>query len=139
MSVRASIHVHSPSELAFWVREGYVGTMTPGAQVGAPSNVPAAKNHQSGVLTAIEKNPLVAVLYREGRTTYVFSGHARVVNDDDVRNQIFASIPPGEQNHSTLASGERTGTPVIIDLDHVVGGSLGDGAVIASHVEMARG
>jgi hypothetical protein len=37
-----------------------------------------------------------------------------------------------------LPSGERTGTPVIIDLDHVIGGSLGDGGVIASHVEMTR-
>lgn len=139
VSVRASLHVHSPKELALWVREGYVGTMTPGAQIGAPSNVPAANPHQSGVLTAIEKNPLVSVLYREGRSTYVFSGHARVVDDDDVRDQIFASIPPGEQNHSTLPSGERTGTPVIIDLDHVIGGSLGEGGVIASHVEMTRG
>jgi hypothetical protein len=137
VSVRASVVAHGPDQLALWVRDSYVGTMTPGAKVGAPSSTPSSTPLPSGFLGGIEKNPLVALLYREGRTTYVFSGRARVEEDEAARDAIFAVIPEGERNHST-ATGVRTGTAVVIDLDSVVGGSLGDGGVIASHVEMSR-
>jgi hypothetical protein len=137
ISVRGSVVAHGRDQLAFWVREGYVGTMTPGAQVGAGSQMPNPTPPPSGVLQGIEKNPLIAILYRDGRSTYVFSGRARIEDDEAARDAIFSAIPQGEQNHS-MATGQRTGTAVVIDLDSVIGGSLGDGGVIASHVEMLR-
>ena len=137
VSVRASVIAYGRDQLALWVRDSYVGTMTPGAKVGAASSTPSSTPLASGFLVGIEKNPLVALLFREGVTTYVFSGRAHVEEDDAVRDAIFAVIPEGERNHST-ATGVRTGTAVVIDLDSVVGGSLGDGGVIASHVEMSR-
>jgi hypothetical protein len=137
VSVRASVIAYGRDQLALWIRDGYVGTMTPGAKVGAASSTPSATPSPSGFLVGIEKNPLVAILFREGVTTYVFSGRARVEEGDAAREAIFAAIPEGEQKHSTV-TGVRTGTAIVIDLDSVVGGSLGEGGVIASHVEMSR-
>jgi hypothetical protein len=137
VSVRASVIAYGRDQLALWVRDSYVGTMTPGAKVGAASSTPNSTPLPSGFLLGIEKNPLVALLFREGLTTYVFSGRAHVEEDDAAREAIFAVIPEGERNHSTV-TGVRTGTAVVIDLDSVVGGSLGDGGIIASHVEMSR-
>ncbi|HEY5272588.1 MAG TPA: pyridoxamine 5'-phosphate oxidase family protein [Acidimicrobiales bacterium] len=137
VSVRASVIVYGRDQLALWVRDSYVGTMTVGAQIGAASSTPSSTPLQSGLLAGIEQNPLVAVLFREGTTTYVFSGRAHVEADDAAREAIFSQLPDGERNHSTV-TGARTGTAVVIDLDSVIGGSLGEGGVIASHVEMSR-
>jgi hypothetical protein len=137
VSVRASVIAYGRDQLALWVRDSYVGTMTVGAQVGAASSTPSSTPLTSGLLTGIEQNPLVAVLFREGVTTYVFSGRAHVEPDEAAREAIFSALPDGEKNHSSI-TGVRTGTAVVIDLDSVIGGSLGEGGVIASHVEMSR-
>lgn len=111
-SIRGSTHVHRPDQIAIWVREGYVGTMTP--------TRPPLSN--GGFLKAIERNPAVSLIYRDASsmTTYVFSGLARVETDQALRDEIYANMPASEQRHSA----DRSGTAVIIDIDHVVGGTL---------------
>lgn len=123
-SIRGSTHVHRPDQIAIWVRESYVGTMTP--------TRPPLSN--GGFLKAIESNPAVSLIFRDAtsKTTYVFSGRARVEPDQALRDEIYASMPASEQQHSK----DKSGTAVIIDIDHVVGGTLVNGAP-TEKVEMA--
>jgi len=123
-SIRGSTHVHRPDQIAIWVRESYVGTMT-------PTRPPLANG---GFLKAIESNPAVSLIYRNAtsRTTYVFSGRARVETDQALRDEIYANMPASEQRHSE----DHSGTAVIVDIDHVVGGTLVNGAP-TEKVEMA--
>ena len=58
--------------------------------------------------------------------------------DPAVQDAVFDALSPGERGHDINAAGERTGQAVIIDLDHVVGGTLAGGGVVLEHVEMAR-
>jgi hypothetical protein len=60
VSVRASIHAHGPDQLALWVRDGYVGTMTAGAKAGASSMTPTQILAPGGFLPVIATNPQVA-------------------------------------------------------------------------------
>ena len=64
LSLRGSTHVHAPDQLAIWVRHA-----------------------GRGLAGAVATNPALALLYRDAdtRTTYVFNGRARVVDDEDVR------------------------------------------------------
>jgi hypothetical protein len=114
-SIRGSTHVHRPDQIAVWVRENYVGTMT-------PTRAPLSNG---GFLKAIESNPAVSLIYRNAasRTTYVLSGRARVESDQALRDEIYANMPASEQQHSK----DHSGTAVIIDIDHVVGGTLVNG------------
>lgn len=138
-TVRSSLHVHGRDTLAMWVRHGYVGAFTPGAKVGDSQWTPAAAPAPSGLLEAIRVNPKVSVLYRDpaAMVTYMVTGRARVVEDDAERETVYAGITEGERRHNTT-SGLRTGTPVVIEVDSIIGGALGAEGVIASHVEMRR-
>jgi hypothetical protein len=124
-SIRGSTHVHSRDQIAIWVRESYVGTMTP----------TRSPKESGGFVRAIASNPQVSLLYRdpESKTTFVFAGRAHVETDEKVREVIYAALPPSEQNHSA----DHSGTAVVIDIDHVVGGTLVAGAPVGA-VEMAR-
>lgn len=126
LSIRGSIHVHSRDQLALWIRDNYVGTMTPTRRDSA----------DGGIVAAIATNPEVSVLYRNTGTltTYVFAGRARIVADAEGRAAIYEALPAGEQGHSP----GREGTAIVVDVDHVVGGSLAPGGVVQSHVEMFR-
>jgi hypothetical protein len=108
LSLRGSTHVHAPDQLALWVRRA--GT---------------------GLAGAIAANPALALLYRDAdtRTTYVFSGRARVVDDEDVRDAVFRASPQVEQDHDP----ERAGVAVLVDLDTVTGGTVG-----GTQVDLAR-
>jgi hypothetical protein len=100
VSLRGSVHVHGPGQLALWVR------------------------HADGdLIRAIRVNPKVSLLYRDNddRTTLVFSGLARVTDDAAERNRIFDESPTGERDHDP----ERTGAAVVIDLRYLEGGSVG--------------
>lgn len=124
-SVRGSTHVHSRDQIAIWVRASYFGTMTP---TKGPLEA-------GGFVKAIETNPQVSLIYRDAadRATFVFSGRARVESDPAVREEIYAALPPSEQHHSE----DHSGTAVLIDVDHVVGGTLGQGGAM-ERVEMLR-
>jgi general stress protein 26 len=108
LSLRGSTHVHAPDQLALWVRRA-----------------------GSGLARAIAANPALALLYRDAdtRTTYVFSGRARVVDDEDVRDAVFRASPEVEQDHDP----ERAGVAVLVDLDSVTGGTVG-----GTQVSLAR-
>ena len=109
MSLRGSTHVHAPDQLAIWVRHA-----------------------KGGIAEAIEANPAVGLLYRdaESRTTYVFSGRARVADDEATRASVFDASPQPEQDHDP----ERLGVAVVIELDEVKGGTVG-----GTQVSMSRG
>lgn len=104
VSLRGSVHVHGPRQLALWAR------------------------HADGdFVRAIRANPKVALLYRDNdeRTTLVFSGLAAVSDDEAVRERVFTESPTGEQDHDP----DRKGAAVVIDVRYVEGGTVGpDGA-----------
>ncbi len=102
------MHVHGPDRLALWVRHA-----------------------EGGIAGAVETNPALALLYRDAdsRTTYVFSGRARIADDEETRDAVFRASPQAEQDHDP----DRLGVAVLIDLDSVTGGTVG-----GAQVSMAR-
>lgn len=99
MSLRGSTHVHRPDQLALWVRKS------------------------AGLVEAIARNPAVGLLYRDSdtRTTYVFSGSARVAADAETRTAVYDASPQAERDHDP----ERKGFAILVDLDEVTGGTVG--------------
>ena len=108
MSLRGSTHVHAPDQLAIWVRKA-----------------------EGGIVDAIDANPAVGLLYRDSdsRTTYVFSGRARVASDEETRRAVYDASPEPERDHDP----DRNGVAVLIDLDEVKGGTVG-----GTQVSMSR-
>ncbi len=100
MSLRGSTHVHAPDQLAIWVRKS-----------------------EGGIVEAIAANPAVGLLYRDSdtRTTYVFSGRARVASDEETRQAVYDASPEPERDHDP----DRRGVAVVIDVDEVTGGTVG--------------
>jgi hypothetical protein len=100
MSLRGSTHVHGPDQLAIWVRKS-----------------------EGGIAEAIGLNPAVGLLYRDSdtRTTYVFSGRARIASDEETRATVYDASPEPERDHDP----DRRGVAVVIDLDEVSGGTVG--------------
>jgi hypothetical protein len=96
ISNRGSIHAFSNDQLALWIR-----------------------NPEGDLVTAIARNPRVALLYREQtkKATFQFQGSARVSRDAAERERVFAATPASEQKHDFA----RIGAAVIIDLDLVEG------------------
>lgn len=104
MSLRGSTHVHAPDQLAIWVRHA-----------------------EGGIADAIKANPAVALLYRDSqeRTTYIFSGRARIASDEATRQAVYDGSPKVERDHDP----ERHGVALVIDLDEVKGGTVGGASV----------
>ena len=96
LSFRGSVHVHSPSQLAMWVR-----------------------NAQGGLIGAIAQRPRVALMYRneDSRATYQFEGRARVLDGEAERRRIYEAAPQAERDHDFA----MLGAAVVIDLDRVEG------------------
>jgi hypothetical protein len=96
LSLRGTVQVFSPDQLALWAR-------SPGLTAG------------------IAGNPHVALLYQnlslELPVVYMFSGRARIDDDEAVREKVFTNSPEREQG----VDPERKGVAVIIDLDTVAG------------------
>lgn len=99
LSLRGSVQVYSPDQLAIWVRK------------------------REGLAASIEKNPNMAFLYRDNaeRTSYMFGGQARIDDDPAVRDAVFEHSPEPERNHDP----DRKGIAVIIDLDWASGFTVG--------------
>ena len=99
LSFYGSAHVHSPDELAVWVRDP-----------------------NAGLLSRIASNPHMALMYRniKERVGWQFFGRARVVDDPDARAAVYDAIPLVEQKLDS----ERNGVAVVIDLDRVTGGGV---------------
>ena len=96
LSFRGSLQAFSDNQLALWVR-----------------------NAQGGMLRALQRNPKVALMYRDEDTkaTYQFQGRARVTTDGSERQRIYEASAAVEQAHDFA----QLGVAVIIDLDRVEG------------------
>ena len=86
LSFRGSLQVFSDDQLALWVR-----------------------NAQGGMLHALQKNPKVALMYRDEETkaTYQLQGRARVTTDEAERQRVYKASAAVEQAHIVLGSLER--------------------------------
>ena len=96
VSFRGSTQAFSDDQLAIWVR-----------------------NSDGYFLRSIEKNPKIALMYRDEDTkaTYQFQGRARVSTSEADRARIYDRMAQAERNHDPA----RLGTALIIDLDRVEG------------------
>ena len=96
LSFRGSTQAFSDDQLAMWVR-----------------------NAGGGFIKAIQKNPKVALMYRneETRATYQFQGRARIATDEATREKVYQTMTQVERDHDYA----RTGVALVIDLDMVQG------------------
>lgn len=101
VSLRGSIQVYSGTQLCMWMRP------------------------RSRFATVLERNPNLALLYRDSRTrsTLSISGTGEMA-EGEVRDRIYNLIPEVEQTHDT----ERQGDGLIINLKEIRG-SLPSGPV----------
>ena len=96
-SLRGSVCVYSPTQLAIWIRHA-----------------------EGGLPQAIVNNPWVSLLYNDRRAgaTVNVMGRARIDDDPEVRRKVFELGPEVEQTHDP----ERHGVAVVIDVASLVGG-----------------
>jgi len=104
LSLRGSVQVFSPDQLAIWVR-----------------------NPRGGLLAALPANPQLALFYRSPgtRATYQFHGRAHAESDEGVRDHVYTHTAEPERNLDP----ERRGVAVIVDIDRVEGRD-GGGAIL---------
>ncbi|HEV8015026.1 MAG TPA: pyridoxamine 5'-phosphate oxidase family protein [Stellaceae bacterium] len=103
LSFRGSTHAHSDDQLGMWLRKA-----------------------EGGLITAIAKNPKVALMYRDaGGGMFHFQGRARITSDPKERQAIYDNSPESERNHDL----EMHGAALIVDLDFLQGflGRTSDG------------
>jgi hypothetical protein len=96
-SLRGSVCVFSPTQLAIWIRH---------ADGGLPQQ--------------IVKNPHVSLLYNDRRAgaTVIVEGLAHIEEDEGTRRKVFELSPEVEQTHDP----HRHGVAVIIDVTRLQGG-----------------
>jgi general stress protein 26 len=96
VTFRGSTQAFSDHQLAIWVR-----------------------NRDGKMLRSIEKNPKMALMYRDEDTkaTYNFQGRATIDTSEGVRQKIYATMAQVERDHDFA----HLGVAVIIDLDLVEG------------------
>lgn len=96
LSFYGSAQVYSSDQLALWHR-----------------------NPDAGLMKRIDDSNKMAFMYRnpKDRAFFQFYGRARVVDDDEVRDTVYANMPEIER----MFDAERKGRAVIIDVDRVVG------------------
>jgi general stress protein 26 len=95
-SYYGSLHVFGSDQLALWHR-----------------------SPDSGLVQRLRAHPKMTFLYRHPSEPifWQFSGRARVVDDEDVRDSVYEGMPEGEKAFDP----DRNGKAVIIDVDRVVG------------------
>ena len=96
-SLRGSVCVLSPTQLAIWVRHA-----------------------DGGLPQAIVGNPHVSLLYNDRRAgaTVIVMGRARIATDEETRRKVFELGPEVEQTHDP----HRHGVAVVIDVTRLQGG-----------------
>jgi uncharacterized pyridoxamine 5'-phosphate oxidase family protein len=96
LSFYGSAHVYSSDQLAIWHRKP-----------------------DAGLMKRLDDHPKMAFMYRnpKDRAFFQFYGRARVSDDPEVRERVYANIPDVEK----MFDQERKGVPVLIDVDRVVG------------------
>jgi general stress protein 26 len=98
LSLRGSVQVYSPTQLCIWLR-----------------------STSGGIATAIQKNPNVALLYRDSatRSTLTIQGVGHIETDPAIRDRVWSMIQDVEQKHETRESG----CALIIDVTRMQGGT----------------
>jgi len=96
VTFRGSTQAYSDDQLAIWVR-----------------------NEGGKMLRSIQRNPKVALMYRDedSKATYNFQGRARIDSSEAARKKVFAAMAQIERDHDFA----QLGVAVIIDLDLVEG------------------
>src|SRR5688500_2706663 len=96
LSFYGSTHVHSSDSLGVWIRKP-----------------------DSGVLTRLQANPRMTLMYRhaEDRVFWQFFGRAQVIDDPGRRDQVWEGMNEVEQ----MLDSERNGVALVIELDKVTG------------------
>jgi hypothetical protein len=96
-SLRGSVCVLGPTELAIWVRHA-----------------------EGGLAQAIVNNPNVSLLYNDRRAgaTVIVTGRAHVAEDEATRRKVYELCPEIEQTHDP----QRHGVAVVIDVTRLQGG-----------------
>jgi hypothetical protein len=104
LSLRGTTQVFGDDQLAIWIRDP-----------------------KGGLVSAIEENPHLALLYRDSatRTTYQFYGRAHVDRSDQTAEIVYSNSPELERNVDL----QRKGVAVIVALDRVEGRD-GSGAFV---------
>ena len=95
-----------------------------------------ARDANGGFVKAIQRNPHVAMIYRNADTHgyYNLKGRARAADDPKARDLIQSLIPNSERQWDPA----KRGVPVIIDLDRVEGWSGSQGSGPNVRVNMVR-
>jgi hypothetical protein len=98
LSLRGSVQVYSPTQLCLWVR-----------------------NPRGGLIASIRAQRPLAFLYRNSpsRTTLTIRGRGTIVDDPNIRRQIFDLSPEVEQRHDPAMAGAA----VIVDVARIQGTS----------------
>ena len=96
LSLRGSTQVYSDTQLCIWVR-----------------------NAEGGIIKAVQKNPRLALLFRDSkiRSTLLIQGRGHVESDEAVRRRVYDLAPEVEQNHDV----NRRGAALIIDVTSLQG------------------
>jgi hypothetical protein len=96
LSLRGSLQFHGARQLSAWIR-----------------------NPKGGAATAIQRNPKVALLYRDSDRliTLTIKGLAHVEADEAIRRQVYDLMPEVEQTHDP----DRAGACLIIDIKTIQG------------------
>jgi general stress protein 26 len=96
LTFRGSTQVFSDNQLAIWVRNG-----------------------NGKMIKSIQKNPKVALMYRDedAKATYMFQGRAHIDSSDAARKKVYDAMAQVERDHDFA----HLGLAMIIDLDLVEG------------------
>ena len=96
LTFRGSTQVFSDNQLAIWVRNG-----------------------SGKMIRSIQKNPKVALMYRDedAKATYMFQGRAHIDSSDAARKKVYDAMAQVERDHDFA----HLGVAMIIDLDLVEG------------------
>lgn len=106
LSMRGSTQAYSDTQLSIWVRHA-----------------------NGGMAKALQKNPSMALMYRDppARATLTFQGRGYFNDDPEVRARVFDLMPEVEQRHDL----DRTGAALIIEVDRVSGSTPRGGVRMA--------
>jgi general stress protein 26 len=96
LTFRGSTQVFSDTQLAIWVRNG-----------------------NGKMIRSIQKNPKVALMYRDedAKATYSMQGRAHIDSSETARRQVYDTMAQVERDHDFA----HLGVAMIIDLDLVEG------------------
>jgi hypothetical protein len=105
LTVRGSVHVHGPTQIAIW-----------------------ARSRDTGLAKAIENNPAASLLFFGSndlgpKMLLTMKGIAKA--DPSQNDKVYSTMIPGERDHDP----EAKGVAVIVDVEEVSGFSVASGPI----------